>query len=196
MPSNAGKVEARRDQRTRQAAAPTGLGAAAAREISAVVNPLLASLLLGSSSCTPAASRPPVTDSGAEPATTLLAAETSRPAPSAAHPDRTAMITDALTNRVVRAAIDALQHGDRAAWSALFEPEAKLYDDGSPRSLEKFTRDALGHERFTSIDRVSEGGLEVVGAFHSDRWGDFKTYFRFQLTATGKIKRLDIGQAR
>ena len=55
--------------------------------------------------------------------------------------------TDALTNPTVKAAIDALQKGDRDAWSALFEPDAKLYDDGAPRSFEKFTQDALGHER-------------------------------------------------
>lgn len=34
---------------------------------------------------------------------------------------------------VVKAAIEALQRGDRAAWTALFEPDATLYDDGQPR---------------------------------------------------------------
>jgi len=105
------------------------------------------------------------------------------------------MITDRLANATVKAAIEALQKGDRSAWSALFEPDAKLYDDGEPRSLQKFTDDALGHERFTSIERVENHGLDVVGAFHSDTWGDFRTYFRFQLSPAGKIKRLDIGQA-
>ena len=105
------------------------------------------------------------------------------------------MITDALTNPTVKAAIEALQKGDRKAWSAQFEPDAKLYDDGAPRSLEKFTRNALGHERFTSIERVENNGLDLVGAFHSDQWGDFRTYFKFQLSPSGKIKRLDIGQA-
>jgi ketosteroid isomerase-like protein len=57
------------------------------------------------------------------------------------------MKTDALTNPTVRAAIEALQKGDQKAWSALFERDAELYDDGSPRNLEEFTRDALGHER-------------------------------------------------
>ena len=61
---------------------------------------------------------------------------------------------------------------NRKTWSALFEPDAELYDDGSPRSLKEFTRDALGHERFTSIDRVENNGLDLTGSFHSDRWGD------------------------
>ena len=106
------------------------------------------------------------------------------------------MITDALTNAIVKAAIEALQKGDRKAWSALFESDARLYDDGAPRSLEQFTRDALGHERFTSIERIGKSGLEVVGEFHSDQWGDFRTYFRFELSPGGKIRRLDIGQAK
>src|SRR3977135_2702155 len=105
------------------------------------------------------------------------------------------MKTDALLNPTVRAAIEALQGGDRKKRAALFEPDAALYDDGSPRSLKGFTRDALGHERFTSIDRVEKNGLDLTGAFHSDRWGDFQTYIRFQLSPAGKINRLDIGQA-
>lgn len=106
------------------------------------------------------------------------------------------MNTDSLNNPTVKAAIDALQRGDHAAWSALFEPGAKLYDDGKPRSLEKFSCKAVGHERFTSIDSVRADGLEVIGGFHSDTWGDFRTYFRFYLSPAGKIERLDIGQAR
>ena len=100
-----------------------------------------------------------------------------------------------LANPSVKAAIEALQDGNRKAWSALFEPDAELYDDGSPRSIKEFTRDALGHECFTSIDRVENSGLDLTGAFHSDRWDDFQTYFRFQLSPAGKINRLDIGQA-
>jgi hypothetical protein len=99
-----------------------------------------------------------------------------------------------LKNPTVKAAIEAFQAGDRKTWSALFEQDAELFDDGSPRSLEKFTRDAIGHERFTSFDRVSADGLEVVGKFHSEQWGDFRTYFRFHVASDGKIQRLDVGQ--
>ncbi len=105
------------------------------------------------------------------------------------------MKTDTLTNPTVKAAIEALQKGDRKAWSVLFEPDAELYDDGNPRSFNEFTRDALGHERFTSIDHVENNGLDLTGAFHSDQWGDFRTYFRFRISSAGKINRLDIGQA-
>jgi hypothetical protein len=104
------------------------------------------------------------------------------------------MVPPALKNPTVKAAIDAFQQGDPGAWSALFEDGAQLFDDGKPRSLRDFTCDALGHERFTSVDRVSADGLEVVGDFHSEQWGDFRTYFRFHLGSAGKIHRLDIGQ--
>lgn len=105
------------------------------------------------------------------------------------------METGALSNPTVKAAVEALQNGDSRAWSELFEPNAELYDDGSPRSLEEFTHHALGHERFTSIDRVENNGLNLTGAFHSDQWGNFRTYFRFHLSPAGRIARLDIGQA-
>src|SRR5215813_940534 len=104
-------------------------------------------------------------------------------------------LTDVLTVPTVKAAIEALQRGDRKAWVDLFEPGAKLFDDGAPRELASFTREAVGHERFTAIERVEEHGLGVVGAFHSERWGEFRTYFRFRIAPGGKIERLDIGQA-
>jgi hypothetical protein len=106
-----------------------------------------------------------------------------------------AMMTDAITNPIVKAAIAALQDGDKNAWSSLFTDDAKLFDDGQPRNLKKFSEDALGHERFRSIDRVEDGGLSIEGDFHSDTWGDFRTYFRFTLNAGGKIVQLEIGQA-
>ncbi|MEZ4961455.1 MAG: hypothetical protein R2830_16630 [Saprospiraceae bacterium] len=105
------------------------------------------------------------------------------------------MTTETLTNPTVKSAIDALQKGDKAAWLALFAPNAQLFDDGSPRNFQRFSNDAIGHERFTSIDKVENNGLDVYGHFHSDQWGDFKVYFKFQVNDEGKVSRLDIGQA-
>lgn len=99
-----------------------------------------------------------------------------------------------LREPTVRAAMEAFQRGDAVAWRALLAPGAQLYDDGAPRDLDAFTREALGHERFTQVDHLSDDGLELRGAFHSDPWGDFRTCFRFTL-AGGKVQRLDIGQA-
>ncbi|MGF7038357.1 hypothetical protein [Mucilaginibacter lappiensis] len=105
------------------------------------------------------------------------------------------MNTDKLTNPIVKKAIDALQAGDKKAWFALFTDDAELFDDGRKMNFKSFFEKAFGHERFTRIDKVENNGLDVYGKFHSDQWGDFKTYFKLHIDAKGKINRLDIGQA-
>ena len=105
------------------------------------------------------------------------------------------MNTDQLTNSIVKKAIEALQAGDKDAWFALFTADTELFDDGHKMNFKSFFDKALGHERFTAIDKVENNGLNLYGRFHSDQWGDFKTYFRFMINAGDKISRLDIGQA-
>jgi hypothetical protein len=100
-----------------------------------------------------------------------------------------------LKHTVTRKLIEALQKGDVASWNSLFAKNAQLFDDGSPRDLHHFTEDALGHERFTSIDKVENNGLDITGHFHTESWGDFVSYFRITLNDQDKIVRLDIGQA-
>jgi len=95
----------------------------------------------------------------------------------------------------VREALLAFQQARSADWSAAFSSKVQLFDDGNPRDFARFSKEALGHERFTSIEAVEDDGLRVVGQFHSDQWGDFRTYFRFHLGANGKFDRLEIGQA-
>jgi len=100
-----------------------------------------------------------------------------------------------ISNPKVKAAIEAWQKGDRTMWLSFFATETKLLDDGHPRDFKKFATEAIGHERFTSIDQVEDKGMSVYGQFHSDTWGDFKTYFKFHLNASGKFDTLEIGQA-
>ncbi|MGS2764594.1 hypothetical protein [Sinomicrobium sp. M5D2P9] len=105
------------------------------------------------------------------------------------------MDTSKLTNEIVKNALEALQKGDKETWASLFTTDAEFYDDGNPRDLSVFNRNAIGHERFTSIDKVENEGRDIYGQFHSDQWGDFKVYFKFHMDNGGKIHRLDIGQA-
>ncbi|WP_443945034.1 hypothetical protein ACJVDH_19275 [Pedobacter sp. AW1-32] len=100
-----------------------------------------------------------------------------------------------LTNKKVKAAISALQNNDEAAWFALFNEDVLFYDDGNQMQFKNFFKKALGHERFLSIDKVELSGMEVHGDFHSDQWGKFRTFFRFELDRNGKFSRLDIGQS-
>lgn len=102
-----------------------------------------------------------------------------------------------LTNPIVKAAIEALEKGDSKEWFSLFTEDAELYDDGNKQSFTNFSNSAFekGHERFTSIDKVENNGLDIYGHYHSDQWGDFKTYYKFHINKEGKISRLDVGQA-
>jgi len=106
------------------------------------------------------------------------------------------METSRIINKTVKKAFDAWQNGDSKTFLSYFTTDAELYDDGSPRDFAKFVKEACGHEKFTSINKVENSGLEITGNFHTESWGDFKTYFKFHINAGGKINRLDIGQAK
>lgn len=67
------------------------------------------------------------------------------------------MNTHKPTDPTLRAAIEALQQGDAAARATLFEPDARRYEEGGARSLQPYTREAVGHERFISIARLAIG---------------------------------------
>jgi ketosteroid isomerase-like protein len=126
--------------------------------------------------------------------TSSVNAQAAKTAVSTTHNVNT-MNTEKLTNPVIKQAIDALQSGDQQAWFALFTNDTQLFDDGNKMNFKSFFEKALGHERFTSIDKIEHNGTHVYGKFHSDKWGDFKTYFKFTVDADGKISKLEIGQA-
>ena len=105
------------------------------------------------------------------------------------------MDTSKLTNPTVKAAFQAWQAGDSKLWLSYFTADAQLLDDGHPRNFPDFSTEAIGHERFTSVDIVKDSGRSIYGQFHSDTRGNFKTYFKFHLEAGSKIYKLEIGQA-
>lgn len=114
-------------------------------------------------------------------------------------PERTTdqnTMTTLLTDPTVRAAIEALNAHDRKAWDTLLAPGATFSDDGHEGDLPHFSDNAFGkgREHFTAIDTVEHGGLHVYGRYHSDTWGDFRTYFKFTVK-DGRITRLEVGQA-
>jgi len=91
------------------------------------------------------------------------------------------MDTEKLSNPIVKQAIDALQSGDKQAWFSLFTNDAQLFDDGNKMDFKTFFEKALGHERFTSIDKVEQNGLHLYGKFHSDQWGVLKPILSLRL---------------
>lgn len=111
-------------------------------------------------------------------------------------PNKTKNIMDtSKLNETVKSAFEAWQNGNAEAFTSYFTADAKLYDDGSPRDFKKFVKEACGHEKFTSIDKIENDGKDIYGQFHTESWGDFKTYFKFTLNADGKFDKLEIGQA-
>ncbi len=111
------------------------------------------------------------------------------------HKEAQTMKSDIIKNQTVRQAFEAWQEADTDSWFLLFTNNAELLDDGRPRDFNKFSKEAMGHERFLGLDRIDEEGTRISGRFHSDTWGDFKTYFHFHINGQGKIYKLDIGQA-
>lgn len=104
------------------------------------------------------------------------------------------MDTKKINNALVKSAVEAWQQGDSESWLSFFTDDAELLDDGHIRNFKNFSTHAIGTERFTSIDKVEDNGLSIYGQFHSDTWGDFKTYFKFHINDQGKIYQLEIGQ--
>jgi hypothetical protein len=88
----------------------------------------------------------------------------------------------------------AYEAGDRRAWDALFTSNATMTEEGSTRVLKRYTNDAPGHERMNAIRRFENNGLNLVVDIHTERGGDFRSYFRFHVAADGKISRLDVGR--
>ena len=102
---------------------------------------------------------------------------------------------DEIDNLVVVSAIEALNSRDKKAWFGLFSDKPLFSDDGIPRDLVKWCEEELfGSARayIVSIDKAEDSGLTFYATYHSDKWGDFKTFWRFEVE-DGKISKLDVG---
>jgi hypothetical protein len=106
------------------------------------------------------------------------------------------MNTDLLTNPLVKAAIQALNAHDRDGWFKLFADDTALTDDGNQHDFRQWAdREFFGSSKtyLKSIDRVEDNGLTLYGRLHSDQWGEFDTFMKFQVHGD-KITLLDVGQ--
>ncbi len=106
------------------------------------------------------------------------------------------MNIDQLSNPIVKAAFTAVNNNDQASWLALFGQGAILTDDGDPSNLAQWSTSELfgkGNGRILNIDGEEADGLTINTLFHSNVWGEFKAFWKFEIQA-GKIIRLDVGQ--
>ena len=96
---------------------------------------------------------------------------------------------------LVRSAIVALNGRDKKRWFELFPGKPAFSNDGIPRDFAKWCEEELFGSAVAyiiSIDKVERGGLTFYARYHSDKWGDFRTFWKF-VVEDGKISRLDVG---
>ncbi|NIF06115.1 hypothetical protein F3J23_11755 [Chryseobacterium sp. Tr-659] len=98
-----------------------------------------------------------------------------------------------ITDSTVKQAIESLQNGDKN-WYSFFTENPVMTDDGHTVDFKTFFSNALGNEKFLSIDRVENEGKNIYGNFKAGKWGTFPVFFKFHKNAEGKFERLDIGQ--
>jgi ketosteroid isomerase-like protein len=99
------------------------------------------------------------------------------------------------TDPTVRALVEAINAGDRAAFLALLAPDATMSDDGNERDLQSW----IDREIFTSdgrmrVESASEDGRDLVAAFRNDTWGEMRTAWHFVIQ-DGAVHRFETGQA-
>lgn len=103
---------------------------------------------------------------------------------------------ETVTNPLIKAALVAINDRDAAAWYAAFSSTVRFSDDGRRLDFKHWSNEELFGQsacRILSIDKLEDEGLSVYCLFHSDAYGDFKTFMRFH-QADGRLTSLDVGQ--
>lgn len=101
-----------------------------------------------------------------------------------------------LTTPLVQKAIIALNEQDTKTWYSLFTENTTFSDDGRKIDFKNWCdRELFGNSKCSviRIDKVKNNGLNVYCLFHSDNYGDFKTFMNFK-TNGEKFVSLDVGQ--
>jgi hypothetical protein len=103
---------------------------------------------------------------------------------------------NAISHHIVKSAIEAMNGRNKKQWYALFSDKPAFTDDGNPHDFTDWCEKELfgtSLAYLSSIDKVEDGGLTVYGRFHSDQWGDFRTFLKFHVD-NGKITKMAVGQ--
>lgn len=96
----------------------------------------------------------------------------------------------------VQKAIVALNEQDAKTWYALFTDDASFSDDNREIDFKKWCdRELFSKSKcyVTRIDKVENQGFNIYCLFHSDNYGDFKTYMNFIIEGD-TFNRLEVGQ--
>lgn len=102
---------------------------------------------------------------------------------------------DQLTDPAVRAFVEAVNTGDRAALAAVLAPGATMSDDGSDRNVDDWTeREIFSSAGHMDIESQAADGLSLIANYRNDTWGAMRTAWRFVVDG-GKVSRFETGQA-
>jgi len=99
------------------------------------------------------------------------------------------------TDPTVRALVQAINDGNRQAFTDLLAEGATMSDDGSDRDLGSW----IDREIFTADGRMevvseTDGGRALIADFTNSTWGRMRTAWRFEIS-DGKVSRFETGQA-
>ena len=105
------------------------------------------------------------------------------------------MAADDVTEPAVQALIDAINAGDRTAFSALLTPGATMSDDGTDRGLAGWAdREIFTVHGHLDVVSARDGGRSLIAAYRNDTWGEMRTRWAFTING-GKVARFETGQA-
>jgi hypothetical protein len=98
------------------------------------------------------------------------------------------------SNPVVGRLVAAINSEDRDAFLATLSPDARLTDDGNPRSFTGWIdREIFSAHGHLTVESEEEQGLHLIARYRNDTWGEMSTFWRFRLTGD-KISRIETGQ--
>ncbi|MEN5054011.1 MULTISPECIES: hypothetical protein [Sphingobacterium] len=91
-------------------------------------------------------------------------------------------------DNIVEMALLAWQQGDSLLFLSYFKDKAQLLDaKGQPHILKNFVKSGCKHAKFTMIEKVENGGKDVIGTLQSKKWGVLKVYFKFKINYKKEI---------
>lgn len=103
--------------------------------------------------------------------------------------------TAELTHPAVRAFVEALNAGDREAFTAALTPGAGMSDDGTERDLTTWAeKQIFGSNAHLDVETEGDSGRAFVARYRNDTGGEMRTTWRFTVK-DGKISRFVTGQA-
>ncbi|MER5808436.1 nuclear transport factor 2 family protein [Streptomyces sp. NPDC002033] len=101
-----------------------------------------------------------------------------------------------LTDPAVRAFVQAVNAGDKAAFQAVLTPGATMSDDGSDRDVADWAeREIFSSGGHMAVASEADGGRALVVDYRNDTWGEMRTAWRFDVTPDGRVSRFETGQA-